>query len=250
MTNLQKNLLTALGSLLLIVLSVFIIASTNKVLRTSTTNTLSVPGEGKVLAKPDTALVNFAIITEEATSKAAQDANSSKSRAVTDFLKKHGLEDKDVKTTGYNIYPQYVYPVYRIDNPETRPPTIKGYRVSQSFQVKIRDLDKASEIVDGLVTAGANDITQLQFAIDDLEKLKEEARALAIADAKEKAEKLEDQTGIRLEKIINFFENASGYPIPYYAKTLEAGGRGGEGPSLPSGENEIVINVTLTYQIK
>lgn len=232
-----------LGSIFLVLLSVFIIVSTNQKLGTATTtNTVTFQGEGKVLAKPDIAVVSFSIVTEAATSKAAQDANSPKSQAITDFLKKQGVEDKDVKTTAYNIYPQYDYP--RFDQPR-----IRGYQISQSFEVKIRNLDKASEIVDGLVTAGVNNISQLTFTIDEPEKLQEEARAKAITDAKAKAKTLEKQIGIRLGKIINFQENTGGYPIYYLEKAIPATG-GIDGPSLPSGENEITVSVTLTYQIK
>ena len=246
MNNLYKNILAILGSVLLVVLVIFMLASIDQKLNTATTtNTVTFQGEGQVVAKPDIAVVSFSIVTEAATSKAAQDANSPKSKAITDFLKKQAVEDKDIKTTGYNIYPQYDYP--RFDQPR-----IKGYQVSQSFEVKIRNLDKASDIVDGLVTAGVNNISQLSFTIDEPEKLKDEARAKAIADAKAKAETLEKQIGIRLGKIINFQENSNGYGIiPIYSKA-EFDGRGGgvDGPSLPTGENEISVSVTLTYQIK
>lgn len=258
--NLHKQVLAWLGSLFLVVTSVFVIASTSKVLNTATTtNTVSVQGEGKVLAKPDVAVVNFSIVTDAATSKAAQDANSPKSKAVTDFLKKQGVEDKDVKTTGYNISPVYKYynnpcPVgifNSIDYPCGGSQKIAGYQVTQSFEIKIRDLDKASTVVDGLVIAGANGVGQLQFTIDDPEKLKDEARDKAIADAKEKAEKLKNQIGIRLGRIINFSENTGGYYAPYYDKAFAgSGAESNSSPSLPAGENEIVVNVTLTYQIK
>ena len=99
------------GIATLVILSVFLIAKTNQVINTATTaNTISFNGEGKVLAKPDVAVVSLSIVTEAVTSKAAQDDNSAKSKAVTDFLKVQGIENKDVKTTGYNIYPQYSYP--------------------------------------------------------------------------------------------------------------------------------------------
>ena len=153
--------------------------------------------------------VNSAIPTKATTSKTAQDANSPKSRAVVEFLKKQGVEEKDIKTVSYNVYPQYSYP--RFDTPQ-----INGYEVTQKFEVKIRDLDKTNIILDGLVLAGANNIANVSFTVDDPEKLKEEARSKAIKDAKKKADALEDQLGIRLGKIVNFSENTGGYPGPYY----------------------------------
>jgi hypothetical protein len=117
-------------------------------------------------------------------------------------------------------------------------------------RVKIRDLGNVSPILDGIVAAGVNQVNNLSFEIDEPEKLKAEARAEAIADAKKKAGELKDQIGVKLGRIVNFSEGVSGYPMPVYgAMALEKAGGGG-GPSVPSGENEITVNVTITYQIK
>ena len=249
MNNMNTNLKPLIwsGAIVMIILAIFLLASTNKVVNTATTtNTVSFSGEGKVVSKPDIAKVQLSIVTDALTSKAAQDENSKKSKAVTDYLKKQDISDKDIKTTGYNIYPQYKYPQYGGQ------PTITGYQVNQSMEVKIRDLDKVSAVLDGVVAAGTNQVNGLSFEIDNPEELKAEARKKAIEDAKEKADELEDQLGIDLGKIVNFSENTGGYPIPIYMelKTDGRGGVGGGGPSVPTGENEIVINVSLTYQIK
>ena len=233
------------GTAFLVVASVFMLVSTNQKFNTATTtNTVSFNGEGKVMAKPDIAMVSLYIVTEAATSKTAQDENSRKSKAVTDFLKKQKVDDKDIKTSGYNIYPQYRYP-------QNDKPAITGYQVNQTMDVKIRDLEKVSAILDGVVTAGANQVNNLGFQIDEPEKLKAEARQKAIEDARKKASDLEDQLGIHLGKIVNFSENIGGYPGPVlYEKAMGIGGGMGGGPSVPSGENEITVDISITYQIK
>lgn len=247
------------------ILSVFLLVNIRHLADTATTtNTVSFSGEGKVFAVPDVAVVSFSIVTEAATSKAAQDANSTKSKKVVDFLKSQGIEDKDIKTSGYNVYPQYSYPrpvplgaevQQSYPAPDYYPgnPKITGYQVSQSFEVKIRDLEKVSAVLDGLVTAGANQVNQLGFRIDDEEKLKDEARAMAIADAKKKASVLQRQIGIRLGKIVNYQEGGYYPPIYFKAELMDIGGRGGgvePMPEVPAGENEVAISVTITYQIK
>lgn len=235
-----------MGLVLMAVLSLFLLVSMNQINNTATTtNTVSFSGEGKVQAKPDIAVISFAIVTEAGTSKAAQDQNSQKSNQITDFLKKQDINDKDVKTSGYNVSPQYSY----IPNAN---PQIRGYQVSQSFEVKIRNLDKVGGVLDGLVTAGANQVNNLGFKIDDPEKLKADARGKAIADAKAKANQLKNQLGINLGRIINFQENTGGYGGPImYDKAVAVGmGGGAVTPSLPVGENEISVSVTITYQIK
>ena len=253
------------GTLALVFLSVYLIAVTKQVKNNSDTgNTISFSGEGKILAVPNVAAISFSIVTEAPTSKAAQDANSVKSKKVVDFLKSQNIDDKDIKTTGYNVYPQYSYPQplpvplgtevqsYPAPDYYPRSPKINGYQVNQSFEVKVRDLEKVSTILDGLVSAGANQVNNLGFKVDNEEQLKEQARELAIKDAKEKANTLKKQLGIRLGKIVNFQEGGY-YPVYFRA---EAGGFGGgvggdnPVPSVPAGENEITINVTITYQIK
>lgn len=252
------------GTTVLVVLTLFLMVSIDHISNTATTtNTVSFDGEGRIFAKPDIAAISFSIVTEATTSKKAQDDNSKKSQKIVDFVKEQGIDDKDIKTTGYNVYPQYSYPrpcppgaeyLGAPDYPcqgQTDQQKISGYQVNQSFEVKIRDLEKISTILDGLITAGANQVNNLGFKIDNEEGLKEEARAKAIENAKSKADKLKKQLGIRLGKIINY--NEGGY-YPTYFKTefLSADGRGGgvSGPSVPAGENEIVVNVTITYQIK
>lgn len=230
------------GVLALVILSVFLVTMTKQVKNTATTaNTISFSGEGKVMAKPDIAKVEFSIVTQADTSKKAQDANSPKSKFVVDFLKKQGIGEKDIKTVSYNVYPHYEYPRYNT-------PQISGHEATQKFEVKIRDLDKTNSILDGLVAAGANNIANVSFTVDEPEKLQAEARAKAIADAKKKARDLEKQLGVDLGKIVNFTENSGGYMSPMY---LEAKSVGGELiPEVPTGENEIRSEVIITYQIR
>lgn len=256
------------GTASLIVLTIFLLVLTGHISETATnTNTISFNGEGKIFAKPDIAVVSFSILTEAITSKKAQDDNSAKSEKVVKFLKDQDIDDKDIKTTGYNVYPQYSYPrplplgipagegTAGSAYPEYYPsnPKITGYQVNQSFEVKVRDLEKISTVLDGLVTAGANQVNNLGLQVDDIEKVTDEARKLAIEDAKKKAKELRKQLGIRLGKIVNYYEGGN-YPIYYRSEAMDMGigGKGGGGPmpSIPAGENEIVINITLTYQIK
>lgn len=259
MNNINKTILYWSTAGLVIILVVFLLVSINQKLDTATTtNTVSFSGQGKIFAKPDIATIEFGILTEAATSKEAQDANSKKSQKVTDFLKKQDVDEKDTKTTYYNIYPKYSsYPLVIYDQtqvqaypPVPSEPKIVGYSVNQGFQVKVRDFDKLSGIVDGLVANGVNNVNNLGFSIEDPEKLRSEARTLAIADAKKKADELKGKIGIKLGKIVNFYEDIYGYGFDRGGGYAGVEALPAKGPSLPVGENEITVNVTLTYQIK
>ena len=246
MEPLQKKIFGWSVVFLTIVGAACLLALTDRTLNTATTtNTVSFSGTGSVVAKPDIAIVSVTILTEGGTSKAAQDDNSRKSQAVVKFLEDEGVEERDIKTSGYNVNPRYTYP-------RGGTPRIDGYQVRQSIEVKIRDLDNADTILDGVVSAGANQVSGLNLTIDDPEGLQEEARAKAIADAKEKAKNLEKQLGISLGRIINFTEGHDGGIVQFRSLEADALDIGGAelAPKISIGENEIFSNVTITWQIK
>lgn len=203
-------------------------------------NTISVSGEGKVYTKPDIAMVSLSVVSEGKRIVDVQDSNTRKINQVIKFIKELGVEEKDIKTAGYNLYPIYNY--------EERTPRIIGYGITQTLEVKIRNLDKAGDILEGVVINGANQISSLYFQVDKDEESKERARKLAIDDAKKKAEKLASQLGIKLIKISGYSESGGPYPI-YRGLELKEGIGGGEAPQIQVGESEIVVNVTLTYEI-
>jgi len=208
-------------------------------------NTITVSATSEVYAKPDLALTTFSVVTEAKTVGEAMQENTAKMNAVTAFVKSQGVEDKDIKTTNFNISPRYEW------NEEWRNRTLVGYEVSQSLQVKIRDLTKVGAIIQGATESGANEVGSLQFTIDNEDVLKEEARAKAIEEAKTKAKILAERLDIRLVKIISFSENGV-VPMPYYTATSKEalGVGGGAIPDIQTGENKISVSVFLTYQIK
>ena len=205
---------------------------------------ISVSGEGKVAAKPDIATLSATIVTERATVSQAQAENTAASAKVSKFLQSTGIDSKDIKTTNYSIHPQYFYP-------ENRKPQITGYQIRNSMEIKIRDLLTVDDVLGGLVENGANEIGNVSFVIEDPDKLKEEARKLAIMSAKEKASVLSKSLRVRLERIVGFSENDGGFPPPifYRAEAFSKGADGitAVGPELSGGEQEISVSVAITY---
>lgn len=207
-------------------------------------NVVTVSATSEVYAKSDLALTTFSVVTDAKTVGEAMQENTDKMNAVTAFVKNQGVEDKDLQTTNFNISPRYEW----VEKTGQR--ILAGYEVSQSLQIKIRDLTKVGDIIQGATGAGANEIGNLQFIIDNEDALREEARNKAIVEAKNKAKVLAENLGIRLIKIVDFNENGV-YPVPYYTSMAkEALGMGGAAPDIQIGENKISSTVTLTYQIK
>lgn len=252
-----KGVLLAVGAFL----TIFLALKSWEVLRDISAPKLdrpsiSITGEGKIFIKPDIGQVNLAVVAEATTVTEAQKKATDAINKVIAALKESGVEEKDIKTTNYSINPKYDYGTGRempmiYPPPMSGSPRIVGYTVSQNLDVKIRDLSKSGEILTKTAKAGANQVGGITFTTEDPSSIQEEARTKAIEDAKKKAEELEEKLGIRLGKIINFYE--SGGPYPIYRDY--AFGKGGDGvpaatPEIPVGENEVVVNVTVTYQIR
>jgi len=216
------------------------------------TNTITVNGSGEALAIPDTATFSFTVMETADTTEAAQNLATEKSNKAVDFLKQNGVEDRDIKTSGYNTYPKYDYGriCTAFDCPESSAPRIIGYEVSQSFDIKVRQQEEAGKFLTELGKIGVSNISSLSFVIDDTDALYDDAREDAINKAKEKAEKLAKQLGVRLDDIVSFGEdqpNNFGYGGVAEMKTLSADS---VAPVLPQGENTYTSNVWITYSIK
>jgi len=227
----------------------------------SVINTITVQAEGEVLAKPDIAIFSFSITEEGPTVGEAQKKSTQKTNTAIDLIKKGGVAEKDIKTSSYNINPKYEYYQTAMIYPCTRDycppvpvknPKIVGYEVSQTIEVKIRKIENAGELLSVVGGVGASNVSGLSFSIDDEEKVKNEAREKAIKSAREKAKALANDLDVRLVRITNFTEGTN-YPI-YYARDMNQAVKNevtaAGAPQIPAGENQIISNVTITYEIR
>jgi len=211
-------------------------------------NTISVSGTGEVYAKPNLGLINFSVKVEAKTVNEVMNQSNSKVGSIIEAVKEIGVEEKDLKTTDFNIYPRYEY--QGLPSREER--VLVGYDVEQTLEVKIRDLEKSGQIIQEATNAGANQVNDLIFTLDDeeLKKNKDQAREMAIKEAKSQAKEIADQLGVNLVRIINFHENS--YAPRYDMARSESGGIGGGGiisPQIETGENKIETNINIVYEI-
>lgn len=215
---------------------------------------ISVSGKGEVVRVPDIAGFNFSVTEESLVVKTAQDEAAQKTNAILAYLKAQGVAEKDIKTSGYNIYPRYEYGTAPslYPYPPQGKQKLAAYVVTQSITVKVRNLENAGKLLAGIGEIGATDISGLSFDFDKRDELVKEARDKAIMEARGEAAKLAKALGVRLVKIVSYNEGG-GYPI-YFGKAEAAYGMGGEvsapPPQIPVGEDKIVSQVTISYEIK
>ncbi len=219
-------------------------------------STIMANGTGEAFAIPDVASFSFTVTEASEDVASAQGLLDKKIAQVLGDIKEAGIEDKDIKTTSYNVYPKYEWnqvQCFAYPCPQGKNELI-GYEVTQTILVKVRETAKAGELVSKVGESNVSNISGLEFTIDDREKYVAEARKQAIEKAKEEAKLLAKQLGVRLGKMMYYTDN-NGYPMPYYGAEMGMGGdmKAVSAPTraeLPAGETKITSNITITYEIK
>jgi len=216
---------------------------------------ISVQGQGEVLAVPDVGEFSFAVEAEAKEAGQAIKMSGTKINDIISYLKQVGVEEKDIKTLNYNLYPKYRWEDRACSVGSYCPPGKRvrdGYKVSQTVRVKVRNTEKAGEIIAGVGKRGATNISSLSFTVDDTEKLKAEAREKAIKDAQEKAAILAKQLGVKIVRLAGFREEGNYYEPPFRAAKLSVAedGEAVTPPELPVGEQSTRVNVTIDYEVR
>lgn len=247
-----------LGFVIMAVLLIFTYAAVSyvntysKSIEPSSFRSFSVSAEGKIVAIPDVAQFTFKVITEGSKNISdLQIQNTEKINKAIEFVKSNNVEAKDIKTQSYNLEPRYQYYSCPKEGGPCPPPDIVGYTITQTVLVKIRDFQKIGALLSGVITNGANEVSQLSFTIDELTIVENQARSEAIVKAKEKAVSIAKAGDFRLGRLLSIEEGYGPWPI-YRHETLKAAG-GGEAlpsPIIEPGSQEVQVTVTLRYEIE
>lgn len=279
-------------AVLLVILAIYVAVLALNALRsgkyigrdTAVQSTITVSGSGDVSTKPDLAVMDFSVVSEGKLVVTAMEDNTKKMNAIVDVAKSLGVAEADLQTTGYNISPRYDYvkQAASVLSPISTPAsegvssssagsigaapaidsvyypngkrTLSGYDVTQTLTVKMRDMTKIGQIIEEITAAGANQVGDLQFTLDNPDTVQAQAREKAITDAKSKAQVLAEQLGVRLVRITSY--NDGGYTPVYrlnYAKAeaMDSAATGSApAPTIQTGENKITVNVNITYEIE
>jgi len=208
--------------------------------------TITVSAEGKTTASPDLAEISFSVVTQGQNPSTLSDNNNQKMNAVLQFVKSQAIADADIKTTGYDLSPNYQW------DKNTQRNYITGYTLTQTVQVKVRDLSKVASVIGGLAPLGVNQIGGVTFTFADDEKVLMAARVDAFTKVLAKAKEMASEAGTSLGKIVNVSEN--NYipgPRAMYSVTNEAMGLGGTAtaPTIQPGTQEITDTVSITYEL-
>jgi len=200
-----------------------------------------VTGEGSVSVAPDYAQVRSGVTTSARTVKEASGANAKVMAAITAALVDSGIAQKDIQTSQFSIEPIYASP-----SPPAGP-KLTGYRVSNQVNVKIRQIEKAGEILDAVVEAGATDIGGIEFLVSDPAKALDQAREAAVADARHRAELYAHASGVTLGRLV-WLSEGTGYEPPFTPLSGTVRAKALEAP-IERGEEALRAHVTVGFDI-
>jgi uncharacterized protein len=200
---------------------------------------ISVTGEASVSVPPDLALVDGGVTSEAKTAREASDANNNAMGKVLLALKTAGIDQKDVQTSRLSLQPQSA-------PNRTGPSAIVGYRASNRVTIRVRDVTKVANVIDTLVSAGANEIGGINFMVSQASKLLDEARDKAVADARRKAEIYARAAGVTLGAPLSISEENNPPPMPY--RKMSAGLQAGA--PVAQGEETLSVTVNVSWAIK
>jgi len=218
-------------------------------------NSIYVTGEGESISIPDIAKFSFTVSNDAESVSEAQATVTKKSDAIFAGLKELGVEDKDIKTTDYSVWPKYAY-VSSVCNEGYCPPSRQipdGYTVSQTVSTKVRNTADAGKALALVGEKGATNVSSLTFTTDDPNQNITEARNKAIDDARMKAKELAKRLGVSLVRVVSYSDNSSNPAPMYYSAAMGMGGdlaKAQSAPTLPTGENKTKVSVVVTYEIR
>jgi uncharacterized protein len=204
--------------------------------------TITVTGTGKVTLTPDLAYVYIGVQTQDASASVAMSDNTTKAQALIDAIKSFNVDDKDIQTSNFSIYPQPVYD----DSYNTIGYT---YVVQNTVYVTVRDLDKLGSLLDAAFQAGANTINSITFDVADRVEAVSQARLSAVENARQQADELAAATGVTIGDVqtISYYDST---PIvtQYVEVRAEAMDSAGSVP-IQSGSMDVETTVTIVYEI-
>lgn len=201
---------------------------------------INASGTGRVYLVPDIAYVYVGVRSQAEDVADALSQNNAQATAIASTLMEKGVAAEDIQTTAFNVYPQQQY------SPEGMPMETV-YVVENTVFIKVRDLQSLGTLLDAVVRAGANTINGISFDVEDREAAEQEARRLAIEDAKAKAAELATLSEVELGQLYSVNVYSSGVSPVYEAK---GGSAVASGAPIAAGQMVIQMEASLTYAIK
>jgi hypothetical protein len=207
--------------------------------------TISVSGQGKATAPPDMATIHSGVVTQASTAAQALDANSEAMTRLIAVLQERNIAAKDIQTSNFQVNPEYK-PVPRGQTE----PQIGGYRVTNQVRVQVRNLPELGGILDALVKAGSNNLTGISFGIAEPTGILDEARNVAISDARRRARLYAQAAGVRVGRVMTISEQPPSLPRPQMMMARSLAFEQASDVPVATGEQELQATVFVVFELE
>jgi uncharacterized protein YggE len=194
-------------------------------------------GDAIVSRTPDIAFVSAGVESMQPTATAAQRDLADKAAKLIARVKTLGVADKDLSTSGYSVSPNYVEPY----------PTLNGYRASEQLQLKWHDVNTVGKVLDALVQEGGATQVGVGFGLADPKVAQADARSLAIADARTRAQAMATAAGVKLGSVLRVSDLATYGGGPSYKDFAPAAGA--TQTQVPVGQLDVQVTVEVDFAI-
>jgi len=207
------------------------------------TTGISVVGQGIVLAQPNVARITLGSEVFDSSLANAQAEAARRMDAVINKLKALGIAESDIRTTAFNVTPQY-------DQGNQNPPVLRGYQVQNLVEVRTTNVAGLGALLDDAVSSGATRVFGIAFESDDMEALTNQARDQAMTNAHAKADQLARDAGVTLGRptLIDESDTQGATPV----RAFEAAPAAAQAVSTPiqPGQLRITTNVHVIWSIQ
>jgi len=198
--------------------------------------TVTVTGEATVGVAPDTAIIRIGVSSQEKTAREAGEANAKQMTLVLAAIKAGGIAERDIQTSRLSLQPQY-------DPNKGGTARLTGFQATNQVTVRLRDIDNLPAVLDRAISAGANEMSGIEFMVSEQSKLLDQARDDALADARRKAELYAKAAGAKLGQVVSISEEGP-TPQPRPIQAVRAGAV----PVAP-GEQTLRAIVSVSYEL-
>lgn len=202
---------------------------------------ISVQGMGAVSARPDIAVLHAGVTAQAASARAALSEHNQVMAGLLATLKDFGLEARDVQSRRADL--RAIYPSRRQQDAAAAP---IAFRATGNVRIRLREVDRLGDLLDRMTAAGVNNLAGLGFTVAEPEPLQDEARKLAIRDARRRAQVFAAEAGVQLGPVLRISEGGTGAPM----RELRALASASAGNPMAPGETEIRVGVSMVFAIK
>jgi len=202
---------------------------------------LNINTSAELKQAPDIAIVSAGVVTQHRSARTAMADNATKMSAAFNALKAAGIAERDLQTAGINLAPQYVYE-------ENKPPRLTGYQVTNTVNVRIRDMTKIGPVLDALVAQGINQISGPNFQIEDSDAALDRAREEAMRKAMRRGEMYARGAGMRIRRVVSINESGGYQPQPQPMVMMSR--MAADSAQTPVAAGEVTMSIQLSVQFE